>query len=92
MANIKSAKKRAKQAIARRQHNTTIRSKYRTLLKKAATMATNGDSETAQNLFRQAQSAGQKATKSNIFQANKIARDIRKLNAKIKAQAVASET
>ena len=87
MANIKSAKKRARQAVTRRLHNMSIRSKYRTVLKKAKLATQAGNLEEATKLFRLTQSEGQKASKNNIIPANKISRDIKRLNIHLKKAA-----
>jgi small subunit ribosomal protein S20 len=47
LANIKSAEKRAKQAVKRRAHNMTMRSKMRTAIKKARSAIDGGDAAIA---------------------------------------------
>jgi len=51
LANIKSAEKRAKQAVRRRAHNMTLRSKMRTAIKKARSAIEGGDAQVAKTAF-----------------------------------------
>jgi small subunit ribosomal protein S20 len=48
LANIKSAEKRARQAVVRRAHNMTLRSKMRTAIKKARAAIETGEKTGAQ--------------------------------------------
>ena len=51
MANIKSAKKRARQAIKRRAHNVTLRSRVRTAIRKVVKLIEAGDKDAAKAGF-----------------------------------------
>ena len=47
MANIKSARKRAKQALERRDHNMALRTSVRTAIKKVTKAVAAGNKEAA---------------------------------------------
>jgi len=51
LANIKSAKKRARQAIKRRAHNVTLRSRVRTAIRKVVKLIEAGDKDAAKAGF-----------------------------------------
>ena len=85
MANIKSAKKRARQAEGRRQHNASRRSMMRTYMKKVVSAIEAGDKEAAQAAYAVAAPAMDSAASKGIFHKNKVARHKSRLNAQIKA-------
>jgi len=85
LANIKSAKKRARQAEARRQHNASHRSLMRTQLKKAIAAIGGGDKEAAQAEFTKATSVLDAMANKGLIHKNKAARHKSRLAAKIKA-------
>ncbi len=87
MANIKSAKKRAQLSEERRQHNVAMRSRVRTFIKKVNAAVEAGNKEEAQALFKTAQSEAAAAARKHLFKANKVSRDISRMNARIKAMA-----
>ena len=51
MANIQSAKKRARQAVKRRAHNVTLRSKVRSAIRKTMKAIESGNKDTAKAEF-----------------------------------------
>ncbi len=55
MANIKSAKKRARQAVARRNHNMSLRTAVRTAVKNVSKAVASGDKEAAAKTLRESQ-------------------------------------
>jgi small subunit ribosomal protein S20 len=55
MANIKSAQKRAKQAIQRRSHNMRLRTEVRTAIKNAKKALAAGNKENAAKALRESQ-------------------------------------
>ena len=55
MANIKSARKRAKQALERRDHNMALRTTVRTAMKKVARALAAGNKDAALASFRESQ-------------------------------------
>jgi small subunit ribosomal protein S20 len=55
MANIKSARKRARQAEARRAHNMSLRTEVRTAIKSVKKALAGGDRAAAEGVLRQSQ-------------------------------------
>jgi small subunit ribosomal protein S20 len=55
MANIKSARKRARQAQARRVHNMSLRTAVRTAIKNVKKAIAGGDKAAAANVLRESQ-------------------------------------
>ncbi len=55
MANIKSVRKRARQAIVRRDHNMALRTEVRTAMKKVAKAIAAGNKEAAAASLRESQ-------------------------------------
>ena len=89
VANIKSAEKRAKQAVKRRAHNMAARSKLRTSIKKVLSAISAGDKTEATAAFKAAQPVIDTMVTKGIIHTNKAARHKRELNSKIKALATA---
>lgn len=87
MANIQSAKKRARQAVKRRLHNKSAKSAMRTSLKKVIAAIRDGNKTEAQSAFKAASSALDKLAGKGIIHENKAARHKKRLNARIKALA-----
>ena len=85
MANIASAKKRARQAPKRRQHNASHRSMLRTHLKKAATAIATKDKEVAKNAYKEAVSIIDRVANKGLIHKNKAARHKRQMNAQLRA-------
>ena len=55
MANIKSVRKRARQALVRRDHNMALRTEVRTAMKKVAKAVAAGNKEAAAISLRESQ-------------------------------------
>ncbi len=85
MPNIKSAKKRARQAEDRRQRNMALRSRMRTYVKKVLKAIATGDATAAQAAFKEAVPMIDKSVTKGIIHRNKAARHKHRLNARIKA-------
>ncbi|MBD3653816.1 30S ribosomal protein S20 [Kangiella sp.] len=85
MANIKSAKKRARQAEARRQHNASRRSMLRSYIKKVVYAIDAGNKADAQAAFERAVPVIDKAANKGIIHKNKAARHKSRLTARIQA-------
>jgi len=85
VANIKSAEKRAGQAVKRRAHNMAARSRLRTSIKKVLTAIGAGNKDEATAAFKAAQPVIDTMVTKGIIHSNKAARHKRELNAKIKA-------
>lgn len=87
MANIASAKKRARQAEKARQHNASRRSMMRTYIKKVVRAIETGDKAAAQAAYNDALPIVQRLATKGLIHKNKAARHASRLNAKIKALA-----
>jgi small subunit ribosomal protein S20 len=85
VANIKSAEKRAKQAVKRRAHNMAARSRLRTSVKKVLNAVGAGDRDKAVEAYKDAQPVIDTMVNKGIIHRNKAARHKREMNAKIKA-------
>jgi small subunit ribosomal protein S20 len=85
LANIKSAKKRARQAEARRKHNASRRSMMRSYLKKVVYAIEAGNKKDAQAAFERAIPVIDAATTKGLIHKNKAARHKSRLNARIQA-------
>ena len=79
MANHKSAIKRHRQSLKRRDHNRSRRAEVRTAIKKASAAATAGNETEAKTLARQAESVMAKAAKRGLFHKKTLARKISRL-------------
>ena len=85
MANIKSAKKRAKQTIVRNQRNSSQRSMLRTYVKKVLKALEANDAAGAQEAFNAAQPILDRFSARGLIHKNKAARHESRLTARIKA-------
>ena len=85
MANIKSAKKRAKQTIVRNQRNSRQRSMLRTSVKKVLKALDANDAKGAQDAYVVAQPLLDRFAARGLIHKNKAARHKSRLNARIKA-------
>lgn len=85
MANIKSAKKRAKQAQKRRAHNTALRSSVRTAIKKVIKALESGDKAAAQASFTAAVPQIDRMATKGILRKNRAAHYKSQLNARLRA-------
>lgn len=87
MANIASAKKRARQSVRRRLHNASYRSMLRTHIKKVETAIEAGNKEEANQAYKAAVPVIDRITTKGLIHKNKAARHKHRLNAQIKALA-----
>jgi small subunit ribosomal protein S20 len=85
MANTAQAKKRARQAESRRRHNVTLRSAFRTAVKKVRRAISAGDKDAAQAALRESGSTMDSVADKKIVHKNKAARHKSRLAAAIKA-------
>ncbi len=85
MANTSQARKRARQAESRRQHNASQRSAMRTVLKKAIAAVDSGDYEAANAAYSAVVPVLDRAVTHGIIHKNKAARHKSRLNSKVKA-------
>jgi small subunit ribosomal protein S20 len=88
LANIASAKKRARQAENNRAHNAALRSRLRTYIKKVILAVDSGDLAKAQEAFRQAVPIIDSSVNKGLIHRNKAARSKSRLNARVKALAL----
>lgn len=89
MANIASAKKRARQQVKRRAHNMSIRSMVRTQTKKVINSIEAGNQEQAAAALKHAAPIIDSMVNKGIYTKNKAARTKSRLNARIKAMTAA---
>ena len=85
MANIKSARKRARQAEKTRKHNMGLRSTMRTSIKKVLKACDEGNQDVAAAAFKEAVPVIDSMVNKGIVTKNKAARHKSRLNARIKA-------
>ena len=85
MANIQSAKKRARQNVRRRAHNVTLRSRGRTAIRKVLKAIQSGDREAAQASFREAVPQIDKMASKGLIRKNRAAHYKSRLNARLRA-------
>lgn len=70
MANIKSARKRARQAITRRSHNMSLRTTVRTAIKNVAKAVAAGNKESAATVLRESQRVIDRVVAKGILHRN----------------------
>ena len=85
MANIASAKKRARQAEKSRLHNASQRSMLRTQIKKVINAIEAKDKEAASDAYRATVPVIDAMVSKGIIHKNKAARHKSRLNAHVKA-------
>jgi small subunit ribosomal protein S20 len=85
LANIKSAKKRAKQAEVHRGRNASARSMLRTAVKKVLKALEAKDADAAKSAFATAQPILDRFASRGLIHRNKAARHKSRLTARIKA-------
>jgi small subunit ribosomal protein S20 len=90
MANSAQARKRARQANVRRDHNTSQRSELRTAIKNVRKAILAGDKQAAQAIFLKAQTTIDSIADKNIIHKNKAARHKSRLSGAIKSMAAAA--
>jgi small subunit ribosomal protein S20 len=84
---LASGRKRARQDVKLNAANTSLRSKYRTSVKKVEKAISSGDKDKAKSAFVLMQSVVDSVADKGIFHKNKAARDKIRLSAKVKALA-----
>ena len=89
MANSPQAKKRAKQAEKRRDHNASLRSMVRTYIKNVIKAIQTKDLEKAKTAYTAAVPVIDRMADKGIIPKNRAARHKSRLNAHIKAMATA---
>ena len=87
MANIASARKRARQAEKRRLHNAALRSELRSAIRDIRKAITAGDKKAARTVYQRAVGVIDGIADKNIIHKNTAARQKSRLAARIKAMA-----
>ena len=85
MANSAGSRKRARQAVKRNKHNSQIRAKVRTFVKKVAYAVAAGDKKEANSGFEVMQKNLDQAVSKGLIHKNQAARKKSRLKAQIKA-------
>ena len=85
MANSPQAKKRARQSEKRRNHNASLRSMVRTMIKKVNMAISTGDAAAAKAAYDSAVPVIDRMADKGIIHNNKAARHKSRLTAHIKA-------
>jgi len=85
MANSAGSKKRARQAVKRNKHNSQIRAKVRTFIKKVSYAIDDGDKKEATSGFTEMQKNVDQAVSKGLMHKNQAARKKSRIIAQIKA-------
>ena len=85
MANSAGSRKRARQAVKRNIHNSQIRAKVRTFVKKVAYAISAGDKKEAVSGFAAMQKNVDQAVSKGLIHKNQAARKKSRLSAQIKS-------
>jgi small subunit ribosomal protein S20 len=87
MANTAQARKRARQSEKRRQHNASLRSAFRSAIRKVRKAIAAGDKAGASRALGEASSAIDRIADKKVIHKNTAARNKSRLAARIKALA-----
>ncbi len=87
MANTAQARKRARQSEKRRQHNASLRSAFRSAIRKVRKAIDAGDKAGATRVLGEASSAIDRIADKKVIHKNTAARNKSRLAARIKALA-----
>ena len=82
---LASGRKRARQDVKLNAANTSLRSKFRTVIKNVQKAVLSGDKAKATELYKSAPSVIDSIADKGIFHKNKAARHKSRLSAKVKA-------
>ena len=85
---LASGRKRARQDVVINAHNTSLRSRFRTVVKNVQKAVAAGDKDKAGEVFKAAQSVMDSVADKGIFHKNKAARLKSRLAARVKALAL----
>jgi small subunit ribosomal protein S20 len=85
LANIQSAKKRARQAVKRRAHNVTLRSSVRTGIRRVMKAIQSGNKEAAKAEFAAVVPQIDRMATKGILRKNRAAHYKSQLNARLRA-------
>jgi small subunit ribosomal protein S20 len=87
---LASGRKRARQDVKLNAHNTSLRSRFRTVVKNVQKALAGGDAAKGAALFKDAQRVIDSVADKGIFHKNKAARHKSRLAARLKAAATAA--
>lgn len=87
MANIASARKRARQSVKHNAHNSSLRSKLRTAIKSVRKAVATGDKGAASSRFKASMSVIDSIADKRIIHKNAAARHKSRLASAVKAMA-----
>ena len=87
MANSAQARKRARQAVKQRAHNSSLRSTLRTAVKRVRKAIDAGDKSVALTVFQQSVAEIDRIADKKIIHKNKASRHKSRLSDQIKAMA-----
>ncbi|MEM1153269.1 MAG: 30S ribosomal protein S20 [Pseudomonadota bacterium] len=87
MANSPQARKRARQSEKRRNHNASLRSVVRTMIKRVTAAIESGDASAAKEAYDNAVPVIDRMADKGIIHKNKAARHKSRLNGQVKALA-----
>lgn len=87
MANTAQARKRARQAVVRNKHNSSLRSMLRTSIKRVRQAVAAGDKAAATEILQKTTSVIDRVADKQIIHKNKAARHKSRLAAAVKALA-----
>ncbi|MBF0181879.1 MAG: 30S ribosomal protein S20 [Magnetococcales bacterium] len=90
MANIKSSMKSIRQSAKATARNRSTKSRLRTFIKNSVLASASGDLPQATEALRQATSVLAVTARKGVIHPNTAARQMRRLNAKVKSLAMAS--
>jgi small subunit ribosomal protein S20 len=87
MANSAQARKRARQALMQRAHNASLRTAFRSAVKKVIKAVDAGDKAVAREVFQASVKIIDRIADKGVFHKNKAARHKSRLSSQIKAMA-----
>jgi small subunit ribosomal protein S20 len=87
---LASGRKRARQDVVLNAHNTSLRSRFRTVIKNVQKALVAGDAAKGTELFKDAQRVIDSVADKGIFHKNKAARHKSRLAARLKAASTAT--
>lgn len=87
MANSAQARKRARQSVKNRAHNASLRTAFRSAVKRVLKAVEAGDKAAAQEELRLSTKVLDRIADKGVFHKNKAARHKSRLAAKVKAMA-----
>jgi len=91
MANIASAKKRARQDVVRKQRNLARKTAIKTAVKKVIVALEKGDVVAAQTLLKDAESQMARAASKRVLTKNTVSRKVSRLAQRVAAAKKSAE-